>query len=815
MCRGSSGVALSTAFGHYLRYYLNCDFHWEDGGDYSFASFPKSASELPILTEKVRVTFLSKWRYYQNTCTASYSFVWKTWSQHEREIDWAAMNGFNLPLAFVGQEIVWQKLWKSYGVSDEGLAAYFSGPAFLTWQRMANLRAFGGPLSDRWIELQAQLQRQILMRYAELGLTPVMPAFNGVVPEEMTQIYPDVDFTQLPAWVNFPTQYTQNFMLPPTDPLFVEIGTKFLQLQEEVWGEVARSHIYNADTFNENSPPDSSSSYLASASDAVYTSITSYDPQGIWLMQGWLFVYDTFWTDEHIAAYLGGVPNSGMIVLDLTGEDLPVWQKISANKKQFIWCMLHNYGGSRALYGNLTLLATDPLTLPPAYFAGVGLSMEAIDQNPIVYEFMAERGVYRGEVKVEDWVGRYVDRRYNVAKESAEVGVGVGGSVWSKGVVVGGNKNTQNTPTDNSLSTTKGPRSIVLYAWRTILSTIYRGETPVCHHPCLRRSILTMQPSWDLTQEKRYDAQELTKAWGMLVEYAVQLQGESEGSVPLPSAYYYDLVDVGRQVMSNLFLDLYSLAQPAYVAGDMETLQSLSRQMLSLIRDWDRLLSSHRSYLLGRWIEGARGWGGEWDVDKLLGDEANVKIGVAQEGEVELFDYNARNQITLWGDTGEINDYAAKNWGGLAQGYYLKRWQLFLETSLESLKNQTPIDWDAFNAQVLEVGQVFCGDVNTTYPTSPCGDPLALTQEMYSKYGAVYSSPHGYTALFNTDSPSDLYDVSVWSQNVNQLQYLCDSTVGCVGVSKEGKLKYSFEETVEREGMVLYVKNKCSMGKGC
>ena len=125
--RGSNGIALTAAFGHYLRYYLNCDFHWERSGGYSFASFPSSIENMPLPTTKEHITFLSKWRYYQNTCTTSYSFVWRTWSSWEMEIDWMAMNGFNLPLAFTGQEIVWQKLWKEYGVSEESLQAYFSG----------------------------------------------------------------------------------------------------------------------------------------------------------------------------------------------------------------------------------------------------------------------------------------------------------------------------------------------------------------------------------------------------------------------------------------------------------------------------------------------------------------------------------------------------------------------------------------------------------------------------------------------------------------------------------------------------------------
>ena len=51
-------------------------------------------------------------RYYENVCTVSYSFVWWQWPRWQREIDWMAMNGINLPLAFKGQEIVATEVFK-------------------------------------------------------------------------------------------------------------------------------------------------------------------------------------------------------------------------------------------------------------------------------------------------------------------------------------------------------------------------------------------------------------------------------------------------------------------------------------------------------------------------------------------------------------------------------------------------------------------------------------------------------------------------------------------------------------------------------
>jgi hypothetical protein len=54
-----------------------------------------------------------------------------------------------------GQEAVWQRVWARFGLSSGDLAGFFSGPAFLAWQRMGNLRGWGGPLPQGFIDGQA------------------------------------------------------------------------------------------------------------------------------------------------------------------------------------------------------------------------------------------------------------------------------------------------------------------------------------------------------------------------------------------------------------------------------------------------------------------------------------------------------------------------------------------------------------------------------------------------------------------------------------------------------------------------------------
>ncbi len=41
---------------------------------------------------------------------------------------------------------------------------------------------------------------------------------------------------------------------------------------------------------------------------------------------------------------------------------------------------------------------------------------------------------------------------------------------------------------------------------------------------------------------------------------------------------------------------------------------------------------------------------------------SNAAAFATNANETALYEFNARNQLTLWGPTGQINDYAAKVW---------------------------------------------------------------------------------------------------------------------------------------------------------
>lgn len=136
--------------------------------------------------------------------------------------------------------------------------------------------------------------------------------------------------------------------------------------------------------------------------------------------------------------------------------------------------------------------------------------------------------------------------------------------------------------------------------------------------------------------------------------------------------------------------------------------------LYDLLPELDQLLSSNEHFLLGVWLEQAQSQG-------------------VVEHEAQLYDINARNQITLWGPDGEILDYASKEWGGLVEDYYLQRWGLFVNTLVECLERGRPFKQDVFNQAVFQVEKGFVYN-QRKYPSKPLGDTYEIARRIFLKY---------------------------------------------------------------------------------
>ena len=600
--RGNNGVSIASALYYYLKEYANCQITWNGTN----LNLPE---ELPIVPEKIHKDSPYEYRYYLNYCTFNYSMSWWDWKRWEKEIDWMALHGINMPLAITGEEYIWDQVYRSYGFTDEDLDPFFSGPSYFSWFWMGNLDGWGGPLPMSWKESHRDLQQKILQRQRELGMKPVLPAFTGHVPASFKKHFPDAKLKQ----TNWGNDFEDTFILDADDPLFAEIGKKFLEVQKEIYGT---DHLYSADTFNENEPPSDDPQYLSELSSKVFEGMKAADPDAVWVMQGWLFYsHRDFWKEPQIKGLLGAVPNDRMIILDLASEIEPIWKRTEAfYGKQWIWNMLHNFGGNISMFGRIENVATHPAEAlndsTSGKMKGIGLTMEGIEQNPVLYELMTDNTWRNTPIDLKEWLKNYIENRYG--------------------------------ETNNELEK----------AWDILVETAYNGKT-------IRdgaESIIVSRPTFEgyrrwARTKLNYAPVDLLPAWDLFVEQ-IPVCGQFDG-------FQYDLVDLTRQVLANYALPVQQQITLAYQRNDKESFEKYSSEFIDLIDDMDRLLATRKDFLLGPWIADARSWG-------------------ETEEEKALYEQNARDLITLWGGAdNRLHEYSNRQWSGLFNDFYKPRWEQF------------------------------------------------------------------------------------------------------------------------------------------
>ena len=658
--RGNNGVAIASALYYYLNEYCHFQITW-NGTHVDF----RPEEKLPVVPAKVHKTTPYEDRYYLNYCTFNYSMSWWDWSRWEKEIDWMALHGINMPLAITGEEYIWYSVYKEMGFTDEELQAFFSGPAYFSWFWMGNLDGWGGPLPVSWMKSHANLEQKILQRERELGMRPVLPAFTGHVPVSFRNHFPAARLKK----TNWDNGFADTYILDPEDPLFASIAKKYLETQTHFFGT---DHLYSADTFNENEPPSDDTSYLAGLSRKIYEGMQAADPASVWVMQGWLFYSDRkFWKAPQIKSLLDAVPNDHMLILDLASEIEPVWKRTEAfYGKPWIWNMLHNFGGNISMFGRMDIVATaPPLALHDSNsgrMKGIGLTMEAIEQTPILYELMTDQTWRDSVINLNKWLATYVRNRYGEANEKA------------------------------------------IRAWQIIRTTAFNGKD-------IRdgaESIITGRPTfsastvWTHTR-LNYDPKDLLVAWDLFIDAAPSCH-HSDG-------FQYDLVDITRQCMANYALALQEKWNQAYREKNSDNFANYSKQFLDLIYDMDQLLGSRQDFLLGPWIASARSWG-------------------STEDEKNLYERNARDLITLWGDKNSpLHEYSCRQWSGLLSDFYAVRWKQFFQQVQEALSAGQQPDMSGFDSTIREWEWNW---VNTRkdYPVKPTGNTVEIARSLYKKY---------------------------------------------------------------------------------
>jgi len=650
--RGSSGVAICSGFNYYLKNYCNALYHFRTGQNLNIDK------KLPIDFKKIKKVTPYNYRYMFNYCTFSYSMPFWDWEQWEKMIDWMALNGINMPLAPMGQEIIWQRVFKEYGLSQEEMKDFFVGPAYNAFGRMGCIDGHGGPLPQSWIERENILQKKILERERQLGMTPVLQGFTGHVPPAFANKNPELKITNL-KWLDF----DQTYLLDWEEPIFTEIGGKFIA---ELTKEYGTDHLYAIDQFIEMEPSSGDTSYLKNMSKTVISGLIQADPNGKWVLQTWPFITYDFWTNYRIKAYLDGVPDDQMIALELFGEN---WGRTGWHKhegegwygKPWVWSIISNFGDRVSMFGGLPQIAENfnkVLQSPEKEnLSGIGLMMEGLDYNPVVYDFVTDL-IWEKEVPdLTIWRNQYIRSRYGILNED------------------------------------------ISNAWEYIYNYYYSKSGLFEGNPINNRPQLIEKEIWP-AESSILAAKNFIKASNELKHI---------------DTYQYDIVNLFRQVFGQYAGYLLYEITSSYQDRNLDKFDSAVMEFLDVAKKIEELMGTREEFLFGKWI-------------------ADARKCATNYSEEQLYEWNARAIITIWGER-HLYGYAIKDWAGMYSSYYLPRWNKFFESLRSDISGGDKFDYDNFIRDIMIWEDNWVDLREEYFRSEPSGNPIILAKKLWDQYG--------------------------------------------------------------------------------
>lgn len=622
--RGNNYVNIASGVNWYLKYYAGVHLSWN-------GMQAKLPQQLPVVTKKERHETDLGLRYNLNYCTFSYSMAFWDWQRWEQEIDWMALHGINLPLAIVGEECVWFNLLKKLGYSKSEINDFIAGPAFLAWWEMNNLEGWGGPNPDSWYTQQEALQKKILKRMREYGMEPVFPGYSGMVPHNAdTKIGLNIEASGI--W----NGYQRPAFLQPTDERYQEIAELYYKEKEALFGT---ANYYSMDPFHESKVTNEVD--FAASGKAVMDAMKKVNPKAVWVIQGW--------TENPRPEMINSLNQHDLLILDLFSECRPMWGIESLWKREkgyeqhdWLFCMLLNFGANVGLHGRMDQLLdnfyqtkTNPLA---ANLKGIGLTMEGIENNPIMFELMSELPWRNEKFTKEAWVKNYIFARYG----------------------------TNDVDIEN--------------AWMILANTLYNcpaGNNQQGPHEsifCGRPSLNNFQVSSWSKMANFYDPTVSEDAARYMISVADKYKGNNN--------FEYDLVDIVRQALADRGRIVYNQAIADFKSFDKKRFKKNSDEFLKLILLQDELLGTRKEFRVGSWTQQARS----------LGNTTEEK---------DLYEWNARVQITTWGNRvcandGKLRDYAHKEWNGILKDFYYKRWEAYFKTLQDQLDGKPAVDIDFY-----------------------------------------------------------------------------------------------------------------------
>lgn len=582
------------------------------------------------------------YRYLFNFCTFAYSYAFTGWDEWEQILDRVLLSGYNLVLNPIGHETVWKKLLEKYGYTKEEVERFLVNPAFLPFLWMMNMSDYEGKYPDWWFESRAELSRKFNARLESFGAGVMLPGYCGMVPDDFKQHFP----LSKPLDQGFWNGYPRPSYILPDDVMFSEMADSFYEIQKEtVNGQNA--HYYSVDPFHEGGLSDGID--LGAFSEKIMEKMLQHDEKAVWFFQGW----QQNPKREMLKALDKGHVLVGNLLADTNGESGDNF----ANSP-WIYCNVNNFGGQHVLRGNAVRTLTKPFEFAEkesCTMVGYGYMPEAVENDEIFFDILAKISVEKNKLDFSQYIPTFLKDRYGKTDEKLEK------------------------------------------AWYVLAEKIYTEDNSVYEG----ESVFLARPSLEVDRASMWGRGCRKEAFpsSCLLSVCEDLFSEY-CDLSTRSAYRFDLTDIVRQCITEAGWYFEDKIIKAYLAKDKTAFAQNTEIFLKLFDLQIDVVSSDEHFLLGKWLERAKG----------LGRDAYEK---------RWFEHYARVQITTWSDERSpyFHEYAAKEWQGMMEDFYRPRWERFISMLELSLYTDKPLkEYANYDREIMFSYE------RKTYPKMPIRD---------------------------------------------------------------------------------------------
>ncbi|MFD7256116.1 alpha-N-acetylglucosaminidase [Streptomyces sp. NPDC059874] len=545
--RGSTGATLLTGVGWYLQHVAGADIGWP--GD-SIGMLP---AELPAVPAPVTRSALVPHRYALNDTDDGYSGPYRSFEEHQRQIDLLALHGVNEVFVQVGAEYPYYRALQDFGYSAEELRRWIPGPGHQSWWLLQNLSGFGGPVSERLIRERAALGGRLAEQLRALGMTPVLPGYFGTVPPEFAARNPGAVTVAQGDWAGF----DRPDWLDPASPVFGKLAASYYEAQRSVFGD---STMYRMSPLHEGGQTGNVD--VKAAAGAIQRALHAARPGALWAVLGW--------QDDPTAELLAGVDTSKLLILDgLSDRYNRLDRETRWGGVPYAMGSIYNFGGHTTIGAN-TSVWIDRFgawrAKGDSALTGIAYIPEATGTNPAAFDLFTDLAWEPGPVDQRRWFADFASRRYGRPDAAAT-------AAWEE--------------------LRKGPYSTSSGLWSESQDSLFTA----------RPSLSAVGTAYWSPRSMRYPADSVRRALDHLLRVDPSLRGSS--------AYRFDLVDTARQALANHSRVLLPKIKAAYEAKDLRRFRDLTAQWADGERRLDALVGSDPNFLLGDWLGKARSWGAD------------------------------------------------------------------------------------------------------------------------------------------------------------------------------------------------------------